>query len=389
MQKAKPARTETAQMAKDQKIRLGIIFGGRSGEHEVSLTSAASVISALDPHHYEITAIGITKTGQLADVSEMRSMLPPEAMSRVFFSPAIEAFDDSGLRVISSGADERERSGQPPQIIFPLLHGPYGEDGTIQGLLEIAGIPYIGCGVLASSVGMDKDFMKRIFLQAGIPTTPFRTVFSRDIERDMKSLKASVEREFGYPLFSKPANLGSSVGICKIHSEKEFEEAVRHSAQFDRKILLEKGIDGHELECAILGNDDPKASVVGEVISAREFYDYNAKYESPDSRLEIPARIDDNKAVEIKDLAIRSFKAIDGSGLARVDFFLERSTGGILVNEINTMPGFTPISMYAKLWAASGITFEQLIRRLIALGEERFRERSARKISADFSDGRT
>jgi len=369
-------------MAKDQKIRLGIIFGGRSGEHEVSLTSAASVINALDPREYEITAIGITKTGRLAGIFEMRAMLPPEVISRVFLSPAIEANGNSGIRVISSGAEERDYSVQALQIIFPLLHGPYGEDGTIQGLLEIAGIPYIGCGVLASSVGMDKDVMKRLFLQAGIPTTPFRTVFTAELEKGMASLKKSLEREFGYPMFSKPANLGSSVGICKIHSEMEFEEALRCSAQFDRKILIEKGIGGSELECAILGNDCPQASVVGEVISAHEFYDYAAKYANPGSRLEIPARIDDNKAEEIKQLALRAFKAIDGSGLARADFFLERGTGQILVNEINTMPGFTPISMYAKLWAASGISFEQLIRQLIRLGEERFQERDARKISA-------
>jgi D-alanine-D-alanine ligase len=371
-----------ALQAKDPKIRLGIIFGGRSGEHEVSLTSAASVIRALDPREYEITAIGITKSGKLAGIDEMRAMLPPEVLSLVVFAPAIEAAGTSGIRVTSGFSEEREYSGQAPQIVFPLLHGPYGEDGTIQGLLEIAGIPYIGCGVLASAAGMDKDVMKRLFLQAGIPTTPFRTVYSRDIEKSLESLKKSVAREFGYPLFSKPANLGSSVGICKIHTEQEFEEALRHSAQFDRKIVIEKGIDGCELECAILGNDDPQASVVGEVISAHEFYDYSAKYVSPDSRLEIPARIDDAVAAEIKALAVRSFKAIDGSGLARVDFFLERNTGQVLVNEINTMPGFTPISMYTKLWAASGITFEQLIRRLIRLGEERFQERNARKISA-------
>jgi D-alanine-D-alanine ligase len=369
-------------MAKDQKIRLGIIFGGRSGEHEVSLTSAASVISALDTQEYEVTAIGITKTGTLAGISELCAMLPPEVISRVSLSPAIEGNGNSGIRVISSGAKDHEDSVQAPQIVFPLLHGPYGEDGTIQGLLEIAGIPYIGCGVLASSVGMDKDVMKRLFLQAGIPTTPFRTIFTAELDKSMESLKRSMEREFGYPLFSKPANLGSSVGICKIHSEKEFEEALRYSAQFDRKILIEKGIDGCELECAILGNDYPQASVVGEVISAHEFYDYAAKYTNPDSRLEIPARIDDKKAGEIKELALRSFKAIDGSGLARVDFFLDRNTGQVLVNEINTMPGFTPISMYAKLWAASGISFEQLIRRLVRLGEERFQEKNACKISA-------
>jgi D-alanine-D-alanine ligase len=355
------------------------VFGGKSGEHEVSLTSAASVISALDPEEFEITAIGITKTGKLARASELRAMLPPQLLSRVHLSPALEACN-SGMRVTSSASLGRD-ARQVPHIIFPLLHGPYGEDGTIQGLLEIAGLPYIGCGVLASAVGMDKDVMKRLFLQADLPVTPFRTVFVRDLQLGLEALELSVAQEFGYPMFSKPANLGSSVGVCKIHSEKEFEEALWHSAQFDRKVLIEKGIDGRELECAILGNDDPQASVVGEVVSAHEFYDYDAKYLSPDSRLEIPARIDDMKAKEIRDLALRSFKAIDGSGLARVDFFLERTTDKIWINEINTMPGFTPISMYSKLWAANGVSFEELVRRLVRLSEERFHERDKQRIS--------
>jgi len=367
-------------MAKGRKTKLGIIFGGRSGEHEVSLNSAASVISALDPEEFEITVIGITKTGKLAGTAEVRSMLPASLLSRVHLSPALEA-SNAGMRVISSIPETRGDSRKAPRVIFPLLHGPYGEDGTIQGLLEIAGLPYIGCGVLASAVGMDKDVMKRLFLQAGLPVAPFRTVFTRDLAKNLASLKKTVEQEFGYPMFSKPANLGSSVGVCKIHTDKEFEEALRNSAQFDRKVLIEKGIDGRELECAILGNDDPQASVVGEVVSAHEYYDYEAKYMSPDSRLEIPARIDDSKRVKIQELALRSFKAIEGSGLARVDFFLERSTGKVWVNEINTMPGFTPISMYAKLWAASGIMFEELVRRLVRFGEERFRERNEYRIS--------
>ena len=367
-------------MAKGRKTKLGIIFGGRSGEHEVSLTSAASVISALDPEEFEITVIGITKSGRIASASEIRTMLPAGLLPRVQASPVLEAIN-SGIKVTSSLAEEPADSRNGPSIIFPLLHGPYGEDGTIQGLLEIAGLPYIGCGVLASAVGMDKDVMKRLFLQAGLPATPSRTVLTRDLSTKMKELKQSLTQEFGYPMFSKPANLGSSVGVCKIHSEEEFEAAVRHSAEFDRKILIEKGIDGRELECAVLGNDDPRASVVGEVLSANEFYDYDAKYVSPASRLEIPARIDEKKSEEIRDLAVRSFKAIDGSSLARVDFFLERNTDKVWINEINTMPGFTPISMYAKLWAASGIQFEELVRELVRLGQERFQEKNERRIS--------
>jgi D-alanine-D-alanine ligase len=367
-------------MASGPKTRLGIIFGGRSGEHEVSLTSAASVISALDPEEFEITVVGITKAGKLANDSEIRGMLPAALLSRVHPSPALET-ETSGMRVLSEELPEKFKDSRSPMIVFPLLHGPYGEDGTIQGLLEIAGIPYIGCGVLASAVGMDKDMAKRLFLQEGLPTTPYRVVFSRDLNGKIGSLEQSVAEEFGYPMFSKPANLGSSVGICKIHSRNEFESALRHSAQFDRKILIEKGIDGRELECAVLGNDAPEASVVGEVFSAHEFYDYAAKYVSPASRLEIPAHIDDIKSNEIRSLALGAFRAIDGSGLARVDFFMERTSGKVWINEINTMPGFTPISMYSKLWAAAGVPFRELVRRLVRFGEERFQERNERRIS--------
>ena len=366
-------------MARTPKTRLCIIFGGKSGEHEVSLTSAASVISALDPEEYEISVIGITKSGSLANEMEIRRMIPPQLFNRVHHSPAIES-SSSAMRVLSELPKGSRRSHRAPQIFFPLLHGPFGEDGTIQGLFEMAGVPYVGCGVLASAVGMDKDVMKRLFLQGGLPVVPFRTLHVRDLKENLSALKRSLSKELGYPMFSKPANLGSSVGICKIHSEKEFEPAVRHSAQFDRKIMIEKGIDGRELECAILGNDNARASVVGEVISAHEFYDYEAKYMSPDSRLEIPARIDDSKSEEIRELALRSFSVIDGSGLSRVDFFLESNTGKVWINEINTMPGFTPISMFAKLWAASGVSFEELVRRLIDLGNEHFREKSERRI---------
>jgi D-alanine-D-alanine ligase len=369
-------------MAKHQKIRLGIVFGGRSGEHEVSLTSAASVINALDPDEFEITAIGITKTGKIANAVEMREMLPPTVLSRVLLRPALEA-NSSELRITSGRNEAPEDMQRAPKIFFPLLHGPYGEDGTIQGLFEMAGLPYIGCGVLASAVGMDKDVMKRLFAQSGLPVVPFRTVLKHNLAKNMESLRDSAAREFGYPMFSKPANLGSSVGICKIHDEKEFADAVNYAAQFDRKILIEKGIDGRELECAILGNDDPQASVVGEVISAHEFYDYEAKYANPASIVDIPAQIDDQKASEIRNLAARAFRVIDGSGLARVDFFLERNTGKVLISEINTMPGFTPISMYTKLWSASGVPYEELVRRLVRFGEERFQERKEQRISAN------
>ncbi len=346
------------------------------------MTSAASVISALNPDRFEITAIGITKEGKLANAEEVRSMLPSHLLRRIKASDVLEAGE--ALMKVSSALPSKSGSTRPlPDIIFPLLHGPYGEDGTMQGLLEIAGLPYVGCGVVASAVGMDKDIMKRLFIQAGLPVLPFRVFMSRNITAKADAARRAVEKEFAYPMFSKPANLGSSVGVCKIHSAQEFAESVRYSAQFDRKILIEKGIDARELECAVLGNDAPKASCVGEVHPSREFYDYNAKYSDPDSRVEIPARISKETAVEVRQVAVRAFQCIDGSGLARVDFFLERNTGTLWLNEINTMPGFTPISMYPKLWAASGISFGDLVNRLVELGLERHKERIEQRISGE------
>ncbi len=252
----------------------------------------------------------------------------------------------SGLRFITAAAEAAGDSS--PEIIFPLLHGPYGEDGTIQGLLEMAGVPYVGCGVLASAVGMDKDVMKRLFVQAGLPVPPFTVVRSRDLPALLGEARHAVEAQFPYPVFSKPANLGSSVGVRKIHGPAEFDDAVMYSAQFDSKVLVEQGINAREFECAILGNDDAGVSVVGEVIPAHEFYDYEAKYVSSESRLVIPAGIAPEKSEQIRDVTLRAFRAIDGSGLARVDFFMDRETGDVWLNEINTMPGFTPISMYLQ-----------------------------------------
>ncbi len=360
------------------RTRLGILFGGRSGEYEVSLSSAASVIAALDPREFEISAIGITKSGKIAGRDEIRRMLPRHVHGRLAGFGAGKTKDPysgwlSWLR--------RDSADSGPDIIFPLLHGPYGEDGTIQGMLETVGIPYIGCGVLASAVGMDKDVMKRLFRQAGLPVVPHMVVATREIDARLTSIRKAVRKELGYPLFSKPANLGSSVGVVKIHAERELPDAVRYAAQFDRKIIIEKGIDARELECSILGNDDPESSAVGEVIPAHEFYDYESKYHDPASRLEIPARISDDQAATIRDLSRKAFAAIDGTGLARVDFLMDRTTGQIWLNEINTMPGFTPISMYAKLWAAGGLSFENLVRRLIGLGLERHRERMQWRVS--------
>jgi D-alanine-D-alanine ligase len=369
-------------MAEEAKIRLGILFGGRSGEHEVSLVSAASVIRALDPAEFQITVMGVSKTGKLASAAETREMLPAEIRQRVSAFSALDG-PQSRLRLGTGGdlVPAEQPAEAAPEIIFPLMHGPYGEDGTVQGLLEVAGIPYIGCGVLASAVGMDKIVMKRLFLQAGLPTLPFHGMLSRETTGDLRPLRESLEAQFGYPMFSKPANLGSSVGVCKIHSAAEFDDALRFAAQFDRKIIVERGVDARELECAVLGNDDPEASTVGEIHPAHEFYDYDAKYHDPGSRLDIPARIPESQIEEIRNHAVAAFRAIDGSGLARVDFFIDRSTGRVWLNEINTMPGFTPISMYTKLWAASGVPFDRLVRRLVELGLERHREAASRRVS--------
>jgi len=311
-------------------------------------------------------------------------MLPATLLQRVSPWVGEEGGNTPDLKSSLLGHDGRR--DRRPDIIFPVLHGPFGEDGTIQGLLEIAGIPYVGCGVLASAVGMDKDFMKRLFLHAGLPVVPYFVESSRGLKQRLAQIRSAAESRFGYPVFSKPANLGSSVGVFKIHDAGEFDQAVLASARFDRKVVVEKGIDARELECAVLGNEEPEASVVGEIIPACEFYDYTAKYRNPDSRVQIPADIAPETAREIRDLSLRAFRAIEGSGLARVDFFLDRNTGTVWLNEINTMPGFTSISMYPKLWAACGAPFADLIRRLIDLGFERHRQREG--LTAVLPDGR-
>ena len=368
-----PPGMATEMAGKKHRTRLGVMFGGKSGEHEVSLSSAASVIAGLDPEEYEIIAIGIAKDGTMADGSMVRTMLPESLLDRISLWEGAGGRMEPDLAYALFARDgSRDRR---PEIIFPLLYGPYGEDGTIQGLLEVAGIPYVGCGVLASAVGMDKDFMKRLFLHACLPVVPYLVESSQGLENRLNPLRSEVESRFGYPVFSKPANLGSSVGVFKIHDADEFGPAVLASARYDRKIILEKGIDAREMECAVLGNDAPEVSTVGEIIPACEFYDYTAKYCNPDSRVRIPADIPPESAQEIRDLSLRAFRAIDGCGLARVDFFLDRNTGAVWLNEINTMPGFTSISMYPKLWAACGTPFGELIRRLIAFGFERHHRR--------------
>ena len=355
-------------MVNRERIKLGILFGGRSEEHEISVSSASSMISALDPLQFQIRAVGITRSGQLASGEETRRMLPASLHKR------IDGYGYSNPPATRIPIKSGRRHGAHADIFFPLLHGPFGEDGKIQGFLETMGVPYVGCGVLASAAGMDKDIMKRLFREAGLPVVPILVVRSLSVERNFRSIRSQVRNKLGYPVFSKPANLGSSIGIRKVHREKDLLAALLHSSQFGKKVVIEKGVECRELECAVLGNENPEASVVGEVVAASEFYDYDAKYHDPASRLEIPAALSRDVATRARSYAIKAFETIEGAGLARVDFFLERRTGKLWVNEINTMPGFTPISMYTKLWAATGLSFDDLVLRLVELGYARFKQ---------------
>lgn len=360
-----------------KKLRVGVIFGGRSGEHEVSLRSAESVINALDRAKYDVVPIAITKQGQWLASSEATNLLPSAVLERADQRVAI--FGDPterGLARFPARGDAGQRESL--DVIIPVLHGTYGEDGTIQGLLEMADVPYVGCGVLASAAGMDKVVMKRLFREAGLPIVDFTHFFRTQWEADPAAIESRVIEAIGFPCFVKPANLGSSVGISKAVDAKSLNAAIALAARFDRKTIVETGVDAREIEVSVLGNDEPVASLPGEIIpQTAAFYDYKAKYVSADgARLAIPADLSAEQTAAVQQLAIRAFQAIDGSGLGRVDFFLERGTGRLLVNEINTMPGFTSISMYPKLWDASGIGYGELIDRLIELAFERHREKS-------------
>ncbi len=371
-----------------KKLRLGILFGGRSGEHEVSLTSAASLLAALDPNRYEPALIGITRDGRWM-VGLAPDRLPPADAGRWLSAtlasgcPVTVSVDPAGPRLIPLEPASPRAAGSPgpqedipaPDVIFPVLHGTFGEDGTVQGLLDLAGIPYVGAGVLASAAGMDKDVMKRLFRDAGLPVVDWVRVLRSDWEREPKRIAAAIARKIRYPLFVKPANLGSSVGISKVHGAAELAPALNLAAQYDRKILAEKAVAAREIECAVLGNDHPEASVPGEVIPVNEFYDYEAKYVKKGSELMIPAPLTRRQTRQVQDFSRRAFQAVDGAGMARVDFLLDRRSGALYVNEINTIPGFTPISMYPKLWEASGLPYPRLIDRLVELALERHRDR--------------
>ena len=357
-----------------KKIRVGILFGGRSGEHDVSLLSAASVMKALDRAKYEIVPIGITRDGQWRVGSGAVQLLSQVLESGELVTPSV---DPAGPKLLPLSPSTPARSSRPEvDVIFPVLHGTFGEDGTVQGLLELADLPYVGAGVLASAVGMDKDVMKRLFRDAGLPVVPWELVRRADWHEDPAAVRKRIEKKLRYPLFAKPVNLGSSVGISKVHNRRELPAAINLAAQYDRKILVEKGIDAREIECSVLGNDKPQASLPGEVVPINEFYDYEAKYIKEGSELIIPAPLTARQTRRVQEVAVRAFQAIDGAGMGRVDFLLDRKTGKVYLNEINTIPGFTSISMYPKLWEASGVPYSELLDRLLHLALERHKEKS-------------
>lgn len=370
-----------------KKISIGVIFGGRSSEHEVSVRSARSVIEALDGEKYAVIPIAITREGHWLSPAEASSLLPAETR-RLLSRDVTEAGDAvaiigdpsrQGLTTIDTAGGETKLP-QTLDLVFPVLHGPYGEDGTIQGLLEMAGIPYVGSGVLGSSCGMDKVTMKALFTQAGLPICKYTWFRRAEWERDSEGVAQRLEQEIGYPCFIKPANLGSSVGISKATHRSSLDASINLAARYDRKILVEEAVDGREIECAILGNDEPEASLPGEYVvhdKQAEFLDYTEKYSNTGHvEFVVPAPVPEALVGQLQELAKRAFKAIDGAGLARVDFFLRRGTNELLISEINTIPGLTEVSGYPKLWAGSGFTFPQIIERLIELALERHRDKA-------------
>jgi D-alanine-D-alanine ligase len=399
-----------------KKLRVGILFGGRSGEHEVSLLSAASVVNAIDKNKYEVVPIGITKEGRWLTAEHAEDLLlgkhagegaratqahlragDPEttpgaavlAQGESVVVPPEPVHRKSGLVPFQSDAGLTRRASDRAinvDVIFPVLHGTFGEDGTIQGLLELADIPYVGAGVLGSAAGMDKDIMKSLFTAAGIPIVKHVTILRGAWEKEPKKVQKLVESKLKYPVFVKPANLGSSVGISKARDRKELGPAIEEAAKFDRKIVIEQGVGGkkskaREIECSVLGNDEPVASVPGEIVPGKEFYDYTAKYLDEGSQLIIPAKLSKTETKRVQELAVQAFRAVDCSGLARVDFLMDPKTRKIYLNEINTMPGFTSISMYPKLWAASGLQYADLIDRLVQLGLERHADKKKNQYS--------
>lgn len=370
-------------MTRDRRIRVGVVFGGRSGEHDVSLRSAQTVMEALVEAGHEVVPIGVSRQGGwLTSGDPMREL---QEQSPLFALSSGERARGAVLDEVEALSLRARDSGELAvipangwagslDVIFPVMHGPMGEDGTVQGLFELAGLPYVGAGVMASAVAMDKSIAKQVLAQAGLPQTPWLTVLRKEWAHFPDAVVADVERELGYPCFVKPVNLGSSVGVSKVRSATELPAAMAEAGRHDRKILIEKGVDARELEVSVLGNDEPVASVVGEVVPGHEFYDYEDKYVDDSSQLIIPAPVPAEVSEEVRGLAMRAFRVLDCAGMARVDFFLERQTNRVLLNEVNTIPGFTAISMYPKLWEATGVPLPELVRRLIDLAIERHAE---------------
>jgi len=396
-----------------KKLRVGVLFGGRSGEHEISLLSAASVLNAIDQSKYDVVPIGITKDGLWVTAGHAEALLQgkkhPRALragdpettssaavlaqgSAIVIPPVPSQTSPASMVPFQTGAAGMSRRWTDHSIqvdvIFPVLHGTFGEDGTIQGLLELADIAYVGAGVLGSACGMDKHIMKELFRAGGLPLVKHVTILRSDWEASPTKVQRLIESKLKYPVFVKPANLGSSVGISKVRSRAELAPAMKEAARYDRKLVIEQGVGGkkrkaREIECSVLGNDKPAASIAGEIVPVTEFYDYDAKYLDEGSQLIIPAKLTKTQTKQVQQLAIKAFQAVDCSGLARVDFLMDPTSRKFYVNEINTMPGFTAISMYPKLWAASGLSYPELIDRLIQLGMDRHKEKKRNQYSRE------
>jgi len=366
-----------------KKTRVALIFGGRSVEHEVSLTSAVGIIKNIERKKFDLLPVKITKEGNWLLFDNVNTLQSIKDLKKNPTTQIVIGDTSSpGLIRINTGKKNNCSVNsfiEPVDVVFPILHGSFGEDGTIQGLLKMADLPFVGCDVLASAVAMDKIIAKQLFFQNDIPSVDFIWFLRKSWKHSSHVIKQGVEKEIGFPCFIKPANSGSSVGVLKAHTKDEFSTFVDEACCYDRKILVEKYINARELECSVLGNDKPKSSSIGEIIPSKEFYDYKAKYIDDSTELVIPADIPEKTAAKIKTLAIKAFKALDCSGMSRVDFLLEKKTSHLYVSEVNTIPGFTPISMYPKLWEISGISYSELITQLIELAKERHNDLNSLK----------
>lgn len=360
------------------KLRVGLVYGGRSVEHEVSVQSAASILRNLDPSRYEVWPLAIGHDGRWRLGAPGTSLEGTAERGTPVLLPANP--EANALRPLAGGD-----APVALDVLFPIVHGHGGEDGTLQGLLELAGLPYVGSGVLGSAIQMDKELSKRLLVQADIPVTPWRVVYEQELARDAKGIAVRIADELGLPVFVKPANSGSSVGIAKVKEVKALPRALAEATRYDTKLIVERGLDAREIEVAVLGNEEPEASVPGEIRPSREWYDYEAKYVDEGTELLVPAPLSEGESERVRDLALRAFRALEGSGLGRVDFLMERATGAFYLNELNSLPGFTEVSMYPRLWEASGLPYPQLLDRLLELAIARHARR--RKLETLFRRG--